>query len=141
MNREGYRWRCGEVLPGSQRELLRQSGAQPHRKPKVRFQWMTLERAFFVARSVIHKTRMSSMKKKPAAAASRGMKISTIKVGKRFRKDMGDLAGLAESIEDIGLLNPVTVDEDGHLLAGARRLAACKRLGWKIIPVTVTSSK
>ena len=56
------------------------------------------------------------------------MPISDIKVGQRIRKDMGDLAGLAESIEDLGLLNPVTVDEDGRLLAGARRLAACKRL-------------
>jgi ParB-like chromosome segregation protein Spo0J len=27
----------------------------------------------------------------------------------------------------IGLLNPITVDENGRLLAGARRLAACKR--------------
>jgi ParB-like chromosome segregation protein Spo0J len=26
----------------------------------------------------------------------------------------------------IGLLNPITVDENGRLLAGARRLAACK---------------
>jgi ParB family transcriptional regulator, chromosome partitioning protein len=50
---------------------------------------------------------------------------------------MGDLAGLAESIEDIGLLNPITVDENGRLLAGARRLAACKRLKWKTIPVNV----
>ena len=27
----------------------------------------------------------------------------------------------------VGLLNPITVDENGRLLAGARRLAACKR--------------
>jgi ParB family transcriptional regulator, chromosome partitioning protein len=65
------------------------------------------------------------------------MSIADIKVGKRIRKDMGDLAGLAESIEDIGLLNPITVDENGRLLAGARRLAACKRLKWKTIPVNV----
>jgi ParB family chromosome partitioning protein len=50
---------------------------------------------------------------------------------------MGDIDGLAESIEDIGLLHPITVDEQGWLLAGARRLAACKRLGWKDIPVNV----
>jgi ParB family chromosome partitioning protein len=65
------------------------------------------------------------------------MPVADIKVGKRIRKDMGDIEGLAESIEDIGLLNPISVDEDGRLLAGARRLAACKRLGWKTIPVNV----
>jgi ParB family transcriptional regulator, chromosome partitioning protein len=70
-------------------------------------------------------------------AAMSMMAISAIKVGKRIRRDMGDIASLAESIEDIGLLNPITVDEDGRLLAGARRLAACKRLGWKKIRVNV----
>jgi ParB family chromosome partitioning protein len=65
------------------------------------------------------------------------MPISRIKVGKRHRRDLGDIAGLAASISDIGLLNPITVDEDGRLLAGARRLVACKQLGWKEIPVNV----
>jgi ParB family chromosome partitioning protein len=63
--------------------------------------------------------------------------LANIRVGKRHRRDMGDIAGLAASISDIGLLNPITVDEDGRLLAGARRLVACKRLGWKEIPVNV----
>jgi ParB family chromosome partitioning protein len=65
------------------------------------------------------------------------MPISAIKIGKRIRKDMGDIEGLAESIEDLGLLNPITVDERGCLRAGARRLAACRRLGWEKIPVNV----
>jgi ParB family chromosome partitioning protein len=63
--------------------------------------------------------------------------VADIKVGKRHRRDMGDIEALAESIEDIGLLNPITVDERGRLRAGARRLAACKQLGWKRIPVNV----
>jgi ParB-like chromosome segregation protein Spo0J len=50
---------------------------------------------------------------------------------------LGDIAGLAARIEDIGLLHRITVDQDGHLLAGARRLAACKLLKWKTIPVNV----
>lgn len=29
--------------------------------------------------------------------------IADIRIGERIRKDMGDLAGLAESIEDLGL--------------------------------------
>ena len=50
--------------------------------------------------------------------------ISEIVVGERHRRDLGDIRGLADSIADIGLLNPITVDENGRLLAGARRLAA-----------------
>jgi ParB family chromosome partitioning protein len=69
--------------------------------------------------------------------AARTINIGDIRVGKRHRRDLGDIDGLAASIEDIGLLNPITVDEDSRLLAGARRLAACKRLGWKTIPVNI----
>jgi ParB family transcriptional regulator, chromosome partitioning protein len=65
------------------------------------------------------------------------LSIADIKVGLRHRRDMGDIETLAASIEDIGSLNAITVDERGCLLAGARRLAACKRLGWKTIPVSV----
>ena len=52
--------------------------------------------------------------------------IADIVLGKRHRKDMGDIPGLAASIDAIGLLNPITVDENGHLLAGALHFAACK---------------
>jgi ParB family chromosome partitioning protein len=69
------------------------------------------------------------------------MPLDQIKVGKRHRKDMGDIAALAASIEDIGLLHPVTVDETNSLLAGARRLAACKHLGWREMPVNVVRSR
>jgi ParB family chromosome partitioning protein len=50
---------------------------------------------------------------------------------------MGDLAGLRHSIRDIGLLHPIVVSQDGLLLAGRRRLEACKMLGWQEIPVTI----
>jgi ParB family chromosome partitioning protein len=53
--------------------------------------------------------------------------LDAIVVGDRHRRDLGDIAGLATSIAKIGLLNPIAVDENGRLLAGARRLAACKR--------------
>jgi ParB family transcriptional regulator, chromosome partitioning protein len=66
--------------------------------------------------------------------------IAAIKVGKRYRRDLGDIDALAASIEDIGLLHPIIVDEQGFLLAGARRLAACKRLGWKKIPVNIVKA-
>jgi ParB-like chromosome segregation protein Spo0J len=65
--------------------------------------------------------------------------IDSIIVGEdRFRKDLGDIPALAESIEDIGyLIHPITVDGNRELLAGARRLAAFKHLGWKEIPAFV----
>jgi hypothetical protein len=44
---------------------------------------------------------------------------------------------LARSIRDIGLLHPIVVSQDGLLLAGGRRLEACKMLGWQDIPVTI----
>jgi ParB family chromosome partitioning protein len=68
------------------------------------------------------------------------MRVDQIRVDKRHRKDMGDLDGLAASIAAIGLLNPIAVDENSCLLAGARRLAACKRLGLKEVEVRVMRS-
>jgi ParB family chromosome partitioning protein len=65
------------------------------------------------------------------------MSIGNVRVGERTRRDLGDVVALAESIDDIGLLHPITVDETGRLLAGARRLAACKHLGWTEIPARI----
>lgn len=65
------------------------------------------------------------------------MKIDEIVVGDRVRKDMGDLASLATSIERHGLLHPVVVKNDGTLIAGHRRIEAARQLGWSDIPVTV----
>lgn len=55
----------------------------------------------------------------------------------RIRKDVGDLDVLQSSIEKVGLINPVIIDENNHLIAGYRRLTACKNLGWTEIEVTV----
>jgi ParB-like chromosome segregation protein Spo0J len=63
--------------------------------------------------------------------------ISEIMVGPRVRRDMGDLDALAASIADVGLLQPIVVKPDGTLVAGQRRLEACKRLGWDDVPVHV----
>jgi ParB/RepB/Spo0J family partition protein len=69
------------------------------------------------------------------------VKISDIKIGVRCRKSMGDIDGLARSIAELGLLHPVVVRRDGTLIAGERRLQACKRLGWDEIPVHVIPLK
>ena len=68
---------------------------------------------------------------------SESMTISTIEIGVRHRQDMGDIIGLAASIKSIGLLHPIVVTPDGTLLAGQRRLEACRLLGWIEIAVTV----
>ena len=60
--------------------------------------------------------------------------IDSITVGDRLRDDMGDIAALAESIREHGLLHPITVDEEGVLIAGGRRLAAMRRLGFETVP-------
>lgn len=59
------------------------------------------------------------------------IEISTIDVGQRFRKDLGDIEGLARSIEAEGLLQPIGITRENRLVFGGRRLAACYTvLGW-----------
>jgi hypothetical protein len=68
------------------------------------------------------------------------MQISKLKVGSRFRRDVGDVRSLASSIAAIGLIHPIVADARGHLVAGTRRLAAVKALGWRDVPVRVVRS-
>ena len=63
--------------------------------------------------------------------------IKAITVGRRLRRDLGDIDALANSIADVGLLNPLTVTPGGRLIAGARRLAAVRQLGWREVPVHI----
>lgn len=63
--------------------------------------------------------------------------INAIQIGDRRREDMGNIDVLAESIRRFGLLHPVVVDEQNRLVAGGRRLEACKSLGWEEVPVTL----
>lgn len=63
------------------------------------------------------------------------LRIDQIEVGERRREDMGDVQGLADSIKKYGLLHPIVVDDQNRLVAGGRRLAACKLLGWEEIEV------
>ncbi|HEX7422635.1 MAG TPA: ParB N-terminal domain-containing protein [Terriglobales bacterium] len=59
----------------------------------------------------------------------------------RIRKDAGDLTSLIASIQKVGLLNPIVVTEDYRLVAGFRRLSACRKLGWNEIEANVVSYK
>ena len=58
----------------------------------------------------------------------------------RIRKDLGDIIALETSIGKIGLLNPIIIDERNRLLAGYRRLTACRNLGWHEIEVKVVTT-
>lgn len=62
--------------------------------------------------------------------------LPSLKVGDRVRTDLGDIDGLVQSIRDRGLLQPLVLDEDGRILDGRNRYAACKIHG--IAPEFVT---
>jgi ParB-like chromosome segregation protein Spo0J len=66
--------------------------------------------------------------------------VAQITVGLRHRRDLGDTASLADSIRDLGLLQPIGVDADNRLIFGHRRLEACRSLGWTSIPVRVINA-
>jgi|GEM_PF-2586449 len=50
-----------------------------------------------------------------------------------------DIRKLADSIAEIGLMNPITVDADHNLIAGLHRLEAAKLLEWTEIECTVNN--
>ena len=65
--------------------------------------------------------------------------IDSITVGVRHRKHPGELTALMRSIEEVGLLQPITVTPDGVLICGWRRLEAMRRLGRRTLSVWVRS--
>lgn len=65
--------------------------------------------------------------------------IESITVGVRHRTDPGELSSLMRSIEEVGLLQPITVTPDGVLICGWRRLEAMRRLGRRTLSVWVRS--
>lgn len=69
-------------------------------------------------------------------------------IGRLRETDAKQVAALAESIKEVGLINPITVYpreiirngqkvEGFGLVAGAHRLEACKSLGWQEVPAVV----
>lgn len=67
--------------------------------------------------------------------------INRIIVRNRIRKDFGDLNELADDIRQNGLINPPVVNKSFELLAGERRLLACKSLGWSQIEVRMMDTR
>lgn len=69
------------------------------------------------------------------------IEITKVKVSERIRKDFGNIQELADDIKENGLINPPVVTPDFELIAGERRLRACKHLGYDQIEVRVMTVK
>lgn len=61
--------------------------------------------------------------------------IDQILVQDRQRTDYRGIEELATSLKEIGLIQPIVVNQDLRLIAGGRRLTAAKSLGWTDIDV------
>jgi ParB family chromosome partitioning protein len=65
------------------------------------------------------------------------MKLSEIKVNNKYLRLDTDVELLAKSIEQVGLIHPLSVNEKKELIAGGRRYSAIKNLGWDEVEVTL----
>ena len=67
------------------------------------------------------------------------MEINSIAVKQGRRAiDSAKVRELANSMNEIGLINPITVTQDRVLITGAHRLEAARLLGWTDIDATVS---
>lgn len=67
--------------------------------------------------------------------------IDKIIIKERIRKDFGDIQELADDIKENGLISPPVVNKNFELIAGERRLRACKLLGWPQIEVRMMDTR
>jgi hypothetical protein len=63
--------------------------------------------------------------------------MSDIGIGPRFRRDLKLTPAFVDSIRTQGLLAPILVDINARVIAGARRVAACRQLGWGYIDAKI----
>ncbi len=61
------------------------------------------------------------------------IEVSKVRVAKNRKARPEAVAALVESIGEIGLLNPIILDDDNNLIAGVHRLEAHKKLGERMI--------
>ncbi|WP_164848275.1 ParB/RepB/Spo0J family partition protein [Halobacteriovorax sp. HLS] len=61
--------------------------------------------------------------------------MSDIKVNNKYLRFNTDVDTLVESIENIGLINPLIINSKDQLIAGGRRYSALKKLGREEAPV------
>ncbi len=65
------------------------------------------------------------------------VQLSDIIVGERFRVDLGDIDELVKSIQEKGVIQPITLDSNMNLLAGGRRYAASTKAGLPTVPAII----
>jgi len=65
------------------------------------------------------------------------VRISEIQIKKRIRKELGNINELSESMKIHGLMNPIVLTREYHLIAGFRRLESAKKLGWENIEANI----
>jgi ParB family chromosome partitioning protein len=63
--------------------------------------------------------------------------IDQITEGHSYRRDLGDLEELTESIRRFGLLSPIVITTGNVLISGNRRLAVMRTLGNRTVPVWI----
>ncbi len=63
--------------------------------------------------------------------------LADIKRNSHYLRVNTDVETLKKSIEKVGLINPLTVNSDNELLAGARRYQAVSELGWAEVAVHI----
>jgi len=57
------------------------------------------------------------------------------------KRTHGDIKSLKESIQEVGLINPLTINQDYKLLAGRRRYQAIRELGWEEVDARIINSE
>jgi hypothetical protein len=65
------------------------------------------------------------------------MKVKDIKIGENVRGEASASPSFVASIDELGIIQPVVVDEQGNLIAGFRRMLAAVELGLETVPVHV----
>lgn len=70
-------------------------------------------------------------------AELRDVAVTEIVTAELYRRRLGDLTGLRESIRRAGLLHPLVVTPQMRLISGSRRLAAFAQLGHQRVKVLV----
>ena len=62
-------------------------------------------------------------------------------VGGEPKREHGDIKELKQSIEEVGLINPITINQNKKVLAGRRRLQAITELGFREVECRIIESK
>jgi len=62
------------------------------------------------------------------------LNVGDIQTRSRLRNNLGDLATLEGSLRKLGLLVPIIVGRGNVLIAGGRRLQACRNIGMTTVP-------